>query len=154
MMSGPGDHIAADAASRGRLRASHADREHVIEVLKIAFVQGRLTKDEFGTRVGRVFASQTYAQLAEVTADLPAGLIAVRPPRELAPTQPRVSMSTALSGGAFAMIAAIMGLLAAIMSRSAIAVISMSVIIATLGMLVFGALMVESWRGRHADRRG
>jgi len=44
----------------------------VIAVLKAAFVQGRLTKDEFDTRVGKVFTSPTYAELAAVTADLPA----------------------------------------------------------------------------------
>jgi hypothetical protein len=36
----------------GRLRGSHADREQAAEVLKAAFVQGRLAKDEFDLRVG------------------------------------------------------------------------------------------------------
>ncbi len=35
------------------MRASHADREQVIGLLKTAFVQGRLAKDEFDLRVGR-----------------------------------------------------------------------------------------------------
>jgi hypothetical protein len=65
-------------AGRGRLRASHADREHVIKVLKAAFVQGRLTKAEFDTRVDRAFAARVCADLAAVTADIPAGLIAQR----------------------------------------------------------------------------
>jgi hypothetical protein len=78
-MAGPGDEIAAGAEGRGRLRASHADREHVIETLKAAFVQGRLAKDEFDARVGQAFASRTYAQLAAVTEDLPAGLVAAQP---------------------------------------------------------------------------
>ncbi len=47
------------AAGHGRLRASHADREQVIDALKAAFVQGRLTEDEFDARVGQAFASQT-----------------------------------------------------------------------------------------------
>jgi len=63
---------------RGHLRASHADREQVIEVLKAAFVQGRLTKDEFDARVGQTFASRTYAGLALITADIPADLVAGR----------------------------------------------------------------------------
>jgi Domain of unknown function (DUF1707) len=41
----------------------------VIDVLKAAFVQGRLTRDEFDARVGRAFTSRTYADLAAVTAD-------------------------------------------------------------------------------------
>ena len=50
------------------MRASHADREQVIDMLKAAFVQGRLAKDEFDLRVGRVLASRTYADLGAVTA--------------------------------------------------------------------------------------
>jgi Domain of unknown function (DUF1707) len=46
----------------------------VIAALKAAFVQGRLTKDEFDSRVGRVLGSQTYAELAALTAGIPAGL--------------------------------------------------------------------------------
>lgn len=43
-MTWPGDELAAGVAGRGSLRASHADRERVIEVLKAAFVQGRRPK--------------------------------------------------------------------------------------------------------------
>jgi hypothetical protein len=43
-----------------------------IEVLKAAFVQGRLVKDEFDLRVGQAFAARTQAELAAVTAGLPA----------------------------------------------------------------------------------
>ena len=68
--------------SRGRLRASDTDREQVIAVLKTAFVQGRLTEDELDVRVDQVYASRTYAKLAKVTADLPAGLTGPRSPRD------------------------------------------------------------------------
>jgi len=78
--AGPGDQ-AADAAARGHLRASHADREQVINVLKAAFVQGRLAKDELHARVDQTFASRTYAELAAITADLPAGLARPEPVR-------------------------------------------------------------------------
>jgi hypothetical protein len=70
----PGDHVPAGAAGPGYLRASDADREQVIGVLKAAFVQGRLTRDELGVRAGRVLASRTYAELAAITASIPAGL--------------------------------------------------------------------------------
>ena len=78
-MAGPGDEI---AAARGRLRASHADREQVIGALKTAFVAGRLTGDEFDARLDQVYASRTYAELAEVTADIPAGSARTKPPRD------------------------------------------------------------------------
>jgi len=79
-MAGPGDEMAAGAGGRGQLRASHADREQVIGTLKDAFVQGRLDKDEFGLRVSQTFASRTYAELAAITADIPAGLTTAKPP--------------------------------------------------------------------------
>jgi hypothetical protein len=73
--------MAADAAGRGPIRASHADREQVIDVLKVAFVQGMLAKDEFDVRVSQAFASRTYAELAALTANLPAESAAAQPPR-------------------------------------------------------------------------
>jgi hypothetical protein len=79
--------MAAATAGRGRLRASHSDREHVVDVLKAAFVQGRLTKDEFDMRVGQTFASRTYAELAALTADIPGGLIGAQPLRKPARAQ-------------------------------------------------------------------
>ena len=79
-MAGPGDERAPAAESRSHLRASHADRDQVVETLKAAFVQGMLAKDEFDLRVGQAFASRTYAELAVVTADIPAGLTTARPP--------------------------------------------------------------------------
>ena len=81
MGTGPGDELAAAAASRGRLRVSHADREQAIGTLKAAFVQGMLAKDEFDLRVSQAFASRTYAELAAVTADLPVKPTAAQPPK-------------------------------------------------------------------------
>jgi uncharacterized protein DUF1707 len=78
----PGDDMAAAAAGRGRLRASHADREQVLGVLKAAFVQGLLAKDEFDMRVGQTLTSRTYAELAALTADIPAGPFGVQPLRK------------------------------------------------------------------------
>ena len=57
----------------GRLRASTADRERAVDVLKSGFAEGRLTKDEYDERVSQAYAARTYADLAMVTADLPGG---------------------------------------------------------------------------------
>lgn len=78
-MAGPGDEIAASTEGRGRLRASHADREQAVNVVKAAFVRGLLAKDEFDLRIGQVLAARTYTQLAALTADIPANLSAVQP---------------------------------------------------------------------------
>jgi Domain of unknown function (DUF1707) len=86
-MAGPGDEMAAGMAGRGPMRASHADRDQVIEALKDAFVHGRLTKDELGTRAGRALAARTCAELDAVTADIPALPSA---PARSGPTRPLV----------------------------------------------------------------
>jgi Domain of unknown function (DUF1707) len=98
-MSGPGDEIAAGTGGRSHLRASRGDREQVIGVLKAAFVQERLTKDEFDLRVGQALASRTYAELAALTADMPAGPIVDQPPRAPVRVQARPPMSNAAKAG-------------------------------------------------------
>jgi hypothetical protein len=80
------------AVGRGHLRACHADREQVIGVLKAAFVQGRLGKHELNARVGQALAARTYADLATLTADLPAGLAAAEPPYQ--PARVRLGILT------------------------------------------------------------
>jgi Domain of unknown function (DUF1707) len=99
-MSGPGNEMAAvEGRGRGDLRASRADREQVVELLKAAFVEDRLTKEELDARVGQALTSRTYADLAAVTADIPAGLVAGQPSRELARAQDRPPMSNAAKAG-------------------------------------------------------
>ena len=75
VMAGPQDR----AAGGNRLRAGHADRERVIEALKDAFVHGRLTRCELDSRAGEALAARTYADLAALTADIPAVGIPARP---------------------------------------------------------------------------
>jgi hypothetical protein len=103
-VAGPGDEMAA-VTGRGHLRASHIDRERAIEMLKAAFVQGRLTKDEFDLRVGQAFVSRTYAELAAVTADIPAGPIGDQSPRTPARAQARPPMSNTAKAGICVVIA-------------------------------------------------
>ncbi len=53
------------------LRASDADRERVVAALERHTAAGRLTLEEFGQRVDRVFAAVTHGDLAALTRDLP-----------------------------------------------------------------------------------
>src|SRR5580693_6582380 len=96
-MAGPKDPA---AASRDQLRAGHADREQVIETLKDAFVHGRLTRDELDTRAGRALTAPTRADLAALTADIPAGPAVAGPARPPAPARRRpLARAAAGSGG-------------------------------------------------------
>ena len=65
----------------GQMRSSAAEREHAIDILKTAFADGRLTKQEYEDRIGLALSPLTYADLAALTSDLPAGLPgSLRPP--------------------------------------------------------------------------
>jgi hypothetical protein len=55
-----------------QLRASHVDRDAVVEVLRIAAGDGRLTPAELDERLEAALTAKTYAELAILTADLPA----------------------------------------------------------------------------------
>src|SRR6266568_8582785 len=63
------------------LRASHADRDQVVELLRVAAGDGRLSAEELDDRLERALTARTYAELAALTADLPATPgVAVVPP--------------------------------------------------------------------------
>jgi hypothetical protein len=50
---------------------SPADRDRAITILQESFIEGRLTGDEFGQRVGQAIASRDFRELLALTADLP-----------------------------------------------------------------------------------
>jgi uncharacterized protein DUF1707 len=73
-----------EMASPAELRASHEDRDRVVEVLRVAAGDGRLTADELDERLEVALAARTWGELAALTTDLPAvpavpGVPAVRP---------------------------------------------------------------------------
>ena len=53
--------------------AAAVDRERTLDVLKAAYGEGRLTKDEFESRSARAMAARRYADLLAIVADLPNG---------------------------------------------------------------------------------
>jgi hypothetical protein len=136
------------AGRRGRLMTCLADREQAIEVLKDAFVQGRLTQDEFEARVGQALTSLTYAELAALTADIPAWLTGApvvrgpQPPRRPARPRARVSMNTAVTGGAFVAIATNVAMLGALAAGSGVAVIVVAVFFVVAAAVAVGAMIV------------
>jgi Domain of unknown function (DUF1707) len=149
MATGPGDERAA--GGRGHLRASHADREQVIGTLKAAFVQGRLTKDELDARAGQAFAARTYAELAALTADLPAGLADAVPPRRVARAQARRPMNNAARAGLWVVIAVAVPVVLSFLIGGVAFLLFTPFYFAALAFL--GAEMLVSWPGK-SSRRG
>jgi Domain of unknown function (DUF1707) len=65
---------AGDAPGGGgppELRASHQDRDRVVEILRVAAGDGRLTAEELDERLEAALTARTYRELASLTADLP-----------------------------------------------------------------------------------
>src|SRR5580658_4441678 len=60
------------ASGSGELRASHADRDQVVEVLRVAAGDGRLTADELDQRLEAALTARTLGELTALTTDLPA----------------------------------------------------------------------------------
>ncbi|MFI6998792.1 DUF1707 domain-containing protein [Nocardia sp. NPDC050175] len=54
------------------VRASDADREKIVEQLRHAMNEGRLTLHEYDDRLQQVYSAKTYGELTPVLADLPA----------------------------------------------------------------------------------
>ncbi len=74
----------AEPAKPSQLRASHQDRDRVVEILRVAAGDGRLTPEELDERLEAALTARTYAELAVLTTDLPAagsaaGVAAVEP---------------------------------------------------------------------------
>ena len=63
---GPGNEASPE------LRASHQDRDRVVEILRVAAGDGRLSAAELDERVEAALTARTYRELAQLTADLPA----------------------------------------------------------------------------------
>lgn len=57
----------------GEVRASDAEREAVVEQLRVASVEGRLTLAELTDRTEAAYTATTHAELALLTQDLPVG---------------------------------------------------------------------------------
>jgi Domain of unknown function (DUF4190)/Domain of unknown function (DUF1707) len=79
------------AESYAFMRASRADRDRSLEVVKASFVEGRLTKEELDLRVGQVLVSRFFAELMALTADLPVGPFGRLPAHPVTPPFPRLS---------------------------------------------------------------
>jgi uncharacterized protein DUF1707 len=89
----------ADPPSPPALRASDADRDRVIELLRAAVADGRLDQAEFDERLDATLAARTIDALAPLTADLisaPGSTGALPLPLPLAgtPTEPAAELIT------------------------------------------------------------
>jgi hypothetical protein len=144
------------AGALGRLRTSHADREQAIDVLKAAFVQGRLTKDEFDLRVRQAFASRTYADLDALTADIPDEVTSAQPSTEPAREPGKVlSFKTAARVGSVGAAPSMASAAVVLVQSSAAPAVAGVLLVGLTGLCVAGLLaallMLLSWVVRRSQ---
>ena len=75
-----GHRYPAAGSGRGNMRAADADRDRAVEFLKVAYSEGRLSKDEYDGRLENALSARTYADLDQIVTDLPAERGAAVPP--------------------------------------------------------------------------
>jgi hypothetical protein len=63
------------------LRASDAEREHTVELLRRHSIDGRLTLEEFAQRMSTAYEARTREELDELVRDLPVDLPTTPTPR-------------------------------------------------------------------------
>jgi uncharacterized protein DUF1707 len=141
----------------GQLRTSHADRDQAINVLKAAFVQGRLTKHEFDLRVGQVLASRTYADLRALTADIPGWMTSEPGADEPARVPGRaLSFKTAARVGAVGAVPSMASATVAVLQSSGVPAVAGVLLVGLTGVLVTvllaALLVVLSWAVRRSQR--
>src|ERR1700761_922989 len=62
-----------DVLARENLRASHEDRDQVVEQLRVAGGDGRLDPEQLERRLAAALTARTYGQLAALVGDLSTG---------------------------------------------------------------------------------
>src|SRR3954447_14624169 len=81
------------------IRASDAEREYVVDVLRAQCTEGRIDLDEFSERINRVYAARTIGELNDICADLPIPATPTEPVRaERAPGTARKWIVAVMSG--------------------------------------------------------
>jgi hypothetical protein len=77
------DAARSEVLARENLRASHEDRDQIVEQLRVAGGDGRLDAEELEHRVEAALTARTYGQLARLVADLPAAPGTTARPKEM-----------------------------------------------------------------------
>ena len=135
--------MAAGAEGGSNLPVSHVGREQVLDALKVAFVHGRLAKDEFDLRVGQVLAA--YAELDSATADIPTGLTTAQPPETIRKSHNKKLIQRGTAAGAGASVALTATIAVAARGNPVISLVVVGLAGIVVAVLLAGLLRLVSW---------
>jgi hypothetical protein len=113
---------------RSAMRASTADRDRAVDVLRAAYSEGRLTHAELESRIDSALRARTYGDLAALVIDVPTGPLpwqtvqlrpdehsrSVAPARRLPPARTDAAEPAAVVSLVLAMSAMVLGPMASI----------------------------------------
>jgi len=128
----------------------------VVEVLKAAFVRGRLDKGELDTRVGQALASRTYAELAALTADIPAEPAPRAAARMQDQTPPRHPIRNGAIGVGVSLTVAAASVWGALILRNqaGIVLVILAGVLVMFGVpLIMWAAVAAAWEQRRSRRQ-
>ena len=108
-----------------------------------------LTKDEFDQRVGQAFASRTYAELAALTADIPADAADTSPATAGSPSTPARTMAKAARRSGICLLAAVALAKGAFLAGNLLLLVAATfALIAASGFFGYGIL--DAWQERRS----
>jgi hypothetical protein len=142
-MAQPGVKMTAGAEPDGNLPTSRIGREQMLDALKTAFVQGRLTKDEFDLRVGQVLAA--YAELDSAIADIPGGLALARSPEPVPKSHNKKLIQRGTAAGTAASVALAATVAVAARGNPVLSVVVVGLVGVAVAVLLSGLLTLLSW---------
>ena len=151
-MTEPQAEMTAAMMAYGQLRTSYADREQVIDALKTAFVQGRLTKDELDALTGRALTARTYADLVPPPSVIAAALPARRAAAPSPPQAARRFLSREARSSACAVALVAASWLATVITDNA-AVFLVAVVVTVCAFLtspIANSLLLDSGGRKHS----
>jgi hypothetical protein len=147
-----GPHAVSPPDPPGSLLASDDDLDRVLDTLRTAFAQGRLTSRELVLRTDQAVDARTLADLAALTADLPARLTRTRPARKPARTGPRRPADQAVAWSAWGLITpALIAVVVAIGhptptdNKPVEKILALVTLVYVVAWLVVGATMLLAW---------
>ena len=150
--AGSGPYALSPPQPPRRLMASDTDRDQAVNTLTAAFAQGRLTREELDLRAGQAFAARTGAELAALTADLPAAPSGTQPVRKPARARSRLLADRAVTWCAWGLVTPV--LIAAIVmvpdptptnNEPIGKILFLLMVVYFVSWLVVGAQMLATW---------
>lgn len=135
--------MATGGEDHGNLSMSQLNREQLLEALKLGFVQGRLTKDEFDLRVGQMLAA--YTELDNLITDIPAEMTTIRPQESVPKSHNKKLIQRGIAAGAGASVVLTATVAVAARGNPVLSLVVVGLVGIVVAVVLAGLLTLVSW---------